>query len=200
MSIKNIIGSILAVAAFGSFALAQGGQPNQPSRDGRGSAPGAERGDFGRRSGDRGLRMMAPRMMDFNRLNLTDAQKQRVQALQENQRRMWETNQAQFEEMGRLMRLKREGLLTTEQGTRLTSLQAQMKTNMDRMQADLLAILTPEQRILADQMRNERGGRMRGMRDGGRIRLDRRGPGRPNRPGAPGRVGMPPPPPAPANN
>src|SRR5687768_1269046 len=135
MSFKNIIGSVLAVAAFGSFAMAQGGQPNQPPKDGRGDRRGGEMRARG--FGGEGVRMMRPGRMDFNRLNLTDAQKQRIQSLHENQRRSWETNKAQFEEMGKLMRLKREGLLTTEQGTRLTALQAQMKTNSDRMQADL---------------------------------------------------------------
>ena len=181
MLIKRFVFSILAVAMLGSFALAQGGgtnPPKQPQRDG-----------FGRRDGDgRGFGMMRhgggmPGMMDFSRLNLTDAQKQRIQAILDSQRQSAQTNQAQFEEMGRLMMLKRQGLLTTEQGTRLTALEAQMTSNRDRVRNDILAVLTPEQKTIFDQMQNERGERMRGMRDDG---FRRRGPGGPKPSEGPG--------------
>lgn len=196
MSFKNIVVSVCAAAAFSTFAMAQGGQqPNQPPRE-----MGMGRGGGGREAGERGMGGMGRGMrkqggMDFSRLNLTDAQKQRIQSLMDNSKKTMESNKAQFEEMGKLMRLKREGLLTTEQGTRLTSLQAQMKTNGDKMQSDLLAILTPEQRVLVEQMKNDRGGRMKGMRD----KMQQRGPGgqnRMNRPGRPnGGQNQPPPPP-----
>lgn len=115
--------------------------------------------------------------MDFARLNLTDAQKVRVQAVMDNYDRTRQASQAQFEEMGRLMRLRREGLLTSEQGTRLTSLEAQMTTNAERVRSELLAILTPEQRTVYEQMRNDRGdGGRRGRGDG----MMRGAPGRMN--------------------
>lgn len=148
MSIKNIIVSAFAVAAFSSVAMAQSGQPGQPPKDSMGK-PGSERMDRGRRS-NRGRGMRRGGMMNFDRLNLTDAQKQRIQAIQASAKNSREANKAQFEEMGNLMRLKREGLLTTEQGTRLTALQAQtqtqMKANMDKMQADILSVLTSDQK------------------------------------------------------
>lgn len=156
MSVKNFFGLILAVAAFGSFALGQEARPNQP----RGTGFGRGERDFARGDDDRGFGQMRAGRIDFGRLNLTDAQKQQIQTLLENSRKSMDATRAQFEEMGNLMRLKREGLLTTEQGNRLTALQAQMKTNMDRMQNDILAVLT-----LVTQMQNERGG-MKGMRDG----------------------------------
>src|SRR5215212_1544714 len=107
MSIRNIIVSILAVAAFSSFTLAQGSQPRQPQpgggSGGQGMGRGEGRGDGERRMGDGGgFGMRRPGGIDFNRLNLTDAQKQRIQALQEGTKKSWETNQAQFQEMGRL--------------------------------------------------------------------------------------------------
>lgn len=196
MSIKNIVFSILAIAVFSSFALAQGGgrtnqpnQPNQPPRDGVG------RGDRERGMGGSGFRMMRPRggmpgMFDFNRLNLTDAQKQRIQTILDTNRQSAQNNQAQMEEMGRLMMLKRQGLLTTEQGTRLTALEAQMTSSRDKFRNDIIGVLTPEQRTLFEQMQNERGGRMRGMRDGGGMR---RGPGGQNRPMGGGNPQQPPP-------
>lgn len=202
MSIKNIFLSILAITVFGSFAFAQGGgrsnqpnQPNQPQRDSFGRRNDSDgRGRFD----NRGFGMMRggmPGMIDFNRLNLTDAQKQRIQSLLESNRQSAQNNQAQFQEMGRLMMLKRQGLLTTEQGTRLTLLEAQMTSNRDRMRSDLLAILTPEQRTVFEQMQNERrggpgGDGMRRMRE---RTFQRRGPGGPARSGAPLGGGTPPP-------
>ena len=196
MTIKNLVVSIFAVAAFGSAVLAQGGQ--QPPREGMGR--GGER-----QMGERGMMRMqvrrpgGPGGIDFNRLNLTDAQKQRIQTLLENNRRTSETNRAQFEEMGKLMGFKRQGLLTTEQGTRLTALQAQMKTDADRRQNELMAVFTPEQKTLVEQMQNERGRGMRGMGGGQNRRMlqMRRMPGAPNRPNRPN---QPPPPPPSQNN
>ena len=118
-------------------------------------------------------------MMDFNRLNLTDDQKQKIQTLQTSHKTMMEANKTQMEEMGKLSQLKREGLLTSAQGTRLTALEAQMqtqmKTNMEKMQNDVLAILTPEQKVLVEQMKKQRVDGMKGMRNGGPQQ--RRGPG-----------------------
>ena len=118
-------------------------------------------------------------MMDFNRLNLTDDQKQKIQALQTSHKTMMEANKTQMEEMGKLSQLKREGLLTSAQGTRLTALEAQMqtqmKTTMEKMQNDVLAILTPEQKVLVEQMKKQREDGMKGMRNGGPQQ--RRGPG-----------------------
>lgn len=182
MAIKNIIISAFAVAAFSSIAMAQTEQPNQPSEKVM-RKPGVQRMEKGKRTNRRqgmgmrrgmrggamGMRRGSMRMMNFDRLNLTDAQKQRIQAIQASSRGSREANKSQFEEMGNLMRLKREGLLTSEQGTRLTALQAQMQTqmkaNMEKMQADILSVLTPDQKTLLNQMRNQRSGG-RGMRGG----------------------------------
>jgi Spy/CpxP family protein refolding chaperone len=196
MSIKNIIVSIFAVAMFSTFALAQGAPPNMPKdggpkKEGMGGGPGG-RGGFGK--DERGMRdggMRGPGM-DFNRLNLTDAQKQKIQALQESAMKSRESNKAQFEEMGKLMQLKREGLLTAEQGTRLTALevqmQTQMKTNMEKMQNDLLSVLTADQKVLFEQMKKEREERGKGRGEDGQKR---RGPG--GGQGGPGQKTPPPP-------
>jgi Spy/CpxP family protein refolding chaperone len=194
MSIKNFVALILTFFAFSSLATAQsgGGQPNQPPTprgglDRRGDG-GSGRGGFGDRQ--RGGEMMRQRRMhtgsgmnDFSRLNLTDAQKQRIQTILETNRRTAETSQAQFEEMRRLMQLRGQGLLTTEQGTRLTSLEAQMTGNRDRMRNDILGVLTAEQRTLFEQMQNQRGGGVRGMRE--RMFQRRGGPGGLMRPRGP---------------
>lgn len=59
MSIKSVIFSIFAVAAISGSAMAQGGQPNQPPKDGdRAEKRGGERMDRvgrGRRSGGMGM-------------------------------------------------------------------------------------------------------------------------------------------------
>lgn len=171
MSIKKIIVSTFAVAVFGAATMAQTRQPNDAPKSPMGK-PGTERMERGPR-GDKGRGMMGRErgmrrggMMNFERLNLTDAQKQRIQAIQASAKNSREANKSQFEELGNLMRLKREGLLTGEQGTRLNSLQvqmqAQMKSSMDKMQSDILAVLTPDQKTLLDQMRNQRPGGERG--------------------------------------
>lgn len=175
MAIKKIIVSAIAIAAFGSAAFAQTPQPNQPPKEGM-IRPGAGKMERGLRGGNgrrlgmmrRGAGMRRGGMMNFDRLNLTDAQKQRIQAIQASARNSREASKSQFEEMGNLMRLKREGLLTSEQGTRLNALQVQMQTQMranaEKMQADILAVLTPDQKTLLGQIRNQRteGRRMRG--------------------------------------
>ena len=169
MSIKNIVLTGFAIAAFGATAMAQAPQ-------GMGQKSG-EPGRRGRMDGERrGAGMMGGRMgMSFEKLNLTDAQKQKIQAIQDSASSAREANKSQFEEFGKLMRLKREGLLTNEQGTRLTALQVQMQTqmksSMDKMQADILAVLTPDQRTLLEQSRmqgpgGERGGMRGGQRPG----------------------------------
>lgn len=184
MSIKNIIISGFAVTAFGTIAMAQGGQPNQApkepmGRPGAGKMEREPRGDKDGRGGmigrgmRRGMGMRRGGMMNFERLNLTDAQKQRIQAIQASAKNSRESNKTQFEEVGNLMRLKREGLLTGEQGTRLTALQVQMQTqmksSMDKTQSDIMAVLTPDQKTLLDQMKNQRpGGNRGGMRGGPR--------------------------------
>lgn len=194
MSIKNIIISGFAVAAFGTVAMAQTGQPNQPPQGPMGR-PGAEKmGKGPRGEGGPGRGMMGRGMgmrrggMNFERLNLTDAQKQRIQAIQASAKNSTEANKTQFEEFGNLMRLKREGLLTSEQGTRLNALQVQMQTqmkaNMDKMQADIMAVLTPDQKTLLEQTRMQRPGGERGRMRGGQ---------RPGQPPMPNGAGVPPP-------
>jgi len=197
MSIKNIIVSAFAVAAFSSLAMAQPGQtgrqPGDGDRMGRPGGANMERGRRDRKPRMTGRGMMlrggerrGMRMMNFSRLNLTDAQKQRIQSIQNSARSSMEANQPQRQEMGNLMRLQREGLLTTEQGTRLNAMQVQMqtqmRTNAERMQTEILAVLTADQRVLLEQGRQGRGANRRMM------------PGQPRRPGAPNQGTTPPPP------
>jgi Spy/CpxP family protein refolding chaperone len=179
MSIKKIFLTGFAVAAFGSLAMAQGGQPNQPPRgDREGGMRGRPemRGDRdGKRGGKGGMRGFAMRRggrgMNLERLNLTDAQKLRIQAIQQSARSAREANKSQFEELGNLMRLKREGLLTDEQGTRLNALQVQMQTrmraDMEKMRNDILSVLTPDQKTLFEQGRGEGAGNRRMRRPNG---------------------------------
>lgn len=190
MNIRNLLATLMVIAFAGSIALAQGGQPRQPNQSPDGMKRGMGRGDGdgrrmpgrmrdGNRGGFRGMRGM-----DFNRLNLNDSQKQRIQAVFDNARRSSEANQTQFEEMGNLMRLKREGLLTTEQGNRLTALEAQMTTSREKMRSDILAVLTPEQKTLYEQIGNQprRGGGMMRMRAPGAPGQPRMAPRAPNAP------------------
>lgn len=178
MNIKNVIVSAFAVATFSAATFAQVNPPQPPEpanrqergervgkRGGGDKRPGMRRGGMRRGAMMRGALMRRNRM-NFDRLNLTDAQKQRIQAIQASAQNSREGNKAQFEEMRNLMRLKRQGLLTTEQGTRLTALQVQMqtqmRTSMEKTRNDIMAVLTADQKTLLNQMNNQRPMR-RGM-------------------------------------
>ncbi len=188
MSIKNIIVSIIAVATLSTFSMAQGGRPNQPPRGGGGEnregmrppgGGGMQRGGGQERREMDGMQQRGRGMgMAFGALNLTDDQKQKIQALHESHKTMMEANKAQMEEMGKLMGYKRSGLLTSAQGTRLTALEAQMetrmKTNSEKMQADLMTVLTADQKVLFEKMKQRRP---EGMKRPGGGQEKRGGPG-----------------------
>lgn len=190
MNIKNLLATFMTIVFAGSIAMAQNNPPRQPNQgpDGMKRGMGRDGGDRNRMRGDRMPGGRGMRGMDFNRLNLNDSQKQRIQTLMDNNRKSFEANKTQFEEMGNLMRLKREGLLTTEQGNRLTTLEAQMTANREKMRNDILAVLTPEQKTLYEQMgnqpRGDRGGMMR-MRAPGGPGQGRPAPMSPNAPPPP---------------
>ncbi len=154
MSLKrkfiSTVALAVAVGAFGTFAAAQETPTQSENSTPRAERP--ERGEFGKgmRGGKRGGdRMM---MRSFEKLNLTDAQKEQIRAIYENQRAQ---NQPQMEEMRGLMMKKRDGVITADEQTRLKELRTQTKQTNDQTRASILAILTPEQRAQLDGMKQE---------------------------------------------
>jgi protein CpxP len=161
MSLKNKIlttaALTLAVGAFSTFASAQTGGDSttdsnvqkQERREGRG---------FGRRGGfDKGMRGDKRGggkfgMHGLRGIELTDAQKEQVRTIMESNRA---ANQATFEEFRALRKAKRSGTLDATQQTRLETLKAQMKQNAEATQAQVLAVLTAEQRTQLEQRKQE---------------------------------------------
>ena len=134
---------LVAFVAFGASAYAQ-------------NAPQTERG-FGKGDGHK--------MRRFERLDLTEAQRGQIRAIFENYKN---NTRAQHEELRQLHSQQRSGgQLSAEQQTRFTQLRDQLRVAKERQHAEVLAILTPEQRAEAETFRSE-GRRHRGEKHGGR--------------------------------
>ncbi len=144
MSLKNKFFSALTMAfalvAFSTFASAQEttktDSDNTQKREWRkGKRDGMGKGF---RRGGKGGGMM---MRGFRDLNLTDAQKTQIRTIMEANR----PDQTAFEEMKTLRQAKRDGSLTAEQKERLKTLRQQSREKGQAVQAQILAVLTPEQ-------------------------------------------------------
>lgn len=161
MSLKNKIFTTVtlafAVGAFSSLASAQTTTAPQPDamqkqekREGRGFGRRGERGDKGMRGGDhRGGKFG---MHGLRGVNLTDAQKEQLRGIMEANRTAGKTN---HEEFRTLREAKRAGTLTAEQQEKLQTMREQMKQNAEQTRAQVLAILTPEQRTQLEQQKME---------------------------------------------
>lgn len=172
MSLRNkLVGAgmtLCVVLALVVTAFAQ--QPQGPPPD-RGTRPEG----MGRRSGMAGReRMRGPGAHDLRgvlrELNLTDAQKEQVRAT--IQRNM-EGTKAQREELRQLAEKRRQGALTTEEEARAKTLRDQLFNSMKGRHADLLAILTPEQKARLEEIEKTRKERRKEMRERHKDRGDR---------------------------
>lgn len=100
----------------------------------------------------------------LRRLNLTDAQRQQVGAIVERFR----TNTASQREELRQLHEQRQQVgdeLTAEQRERARALHEQIRQAGESMNAEILAVLTPEQRAQLDQMREQFRARRQQMRE-----------------------------------
>lgn len=124
------------------------GDTPQGRAEGGGKGYGMKRGrgpGFGRRGHGRRV---------FSQLDLTDAQKEQLRALRETQR---QRNQPRREEMRRIFESARQGGgLTEQQRERLRQLHEEMRAVIEVDRAEMLNILTPEQRARLEQLRQER--------------------------------------------
>ncbi|MCU1291033.1 MAG: hypothetical protein JWN60_3262 [Acidobacteria bacterium] len=146
-----------AVGTFSTYASAQtapapsqqDGVQKQEKRDGRGFG---KRGGFGKgMRGEKGMRG-GFEMRGLRGINLTDAQKEQIRTIMETNRT---ANQASHEEFRTLAQAKRGGTLTAEQQERLRVLREQMKQNAEASKAQVLAVLTAEQRAQLEQQTQE---------------------------------------------
>ena len=153
----SAITSAFAVFTFAAFVSAQDTNTNQQNptqkedkfkKRGFGKGDGSGKGMRGKGAGF---------MREFRKLNLTDAQKEQIRTIMESNR----PNQATSQEMREIMEVRRNGgTLTDAQKDRLKTLRKEMKQNGEKVQGQVLAILTPEQRTQLEQIRAERKQKM----------------------------------------
>jgi periplasmic protein CpxP/Spy len=166
MSSKNrfFTGVTLAVAvgAFATFASAQETTTTTP-QEGVTKQETRERGfgkrdGFGRHGGKHGM------MRGLRGIELTDTQKEQIRAIREANR----PDDTNKEEIRTLMEAKRAGNLTAEQQEKLRAFKQQRREKAQAVQAQVLAILTPEQLQQLEQKKQEmkqRWEQRRQMRD-----------------------------------
>ena len=156
MSLKNkfipAITLAVAVGAFSTFTSAQ--TTTAPSQqDGVQKQEKREKRGFGRRGGfDKGMRGGKFGMHGLRGVNLSDAQKEQLRTIMEENRA---ANQTSHEEFRSLREARRNGTLTADQQSRLQTLREQMKQSAEQTRAKVLAILTPEQRTQIEQQKEE---------------------------------------------
>ncbi|MDQ1592850.1 MAG: motif family protein [Pyrinomonadaceae bacterium] len=162
--------ALLSIAAFAQQTNApqqQGGNgEGRVGRHGRmkdggkgGGLLRGERGERGERGGERG--MMGRRAL--HRLNLSEAQRNQ---LREVEARYGQSFKTQRQEMRQLIELRQQGAtLTPEQQQRAQQLRGELRDSAERMHAELLALLTPEQRDQLKRMREEGEARRKQRRE-----------------------------------
>jgi Spy/CpxP family protein refolding chaperone len=153
------------LTAFGAAAQAQqpsiqnpGPETQAPGQMGRGEGRGHRRGP-----GPGGA--FGPGVM--RELNLTDDQRNQVRSVIEQ---TFTGNKAVREELQQLAEKRRQGTFTAEDQARARTLHEQMQASMRETETKLAAILTPEQKAKAEELKKERnanverfGGRRRGF-------------------------------------
>ncbi|CAN5686524.1 hypothetical protein BH24ACI2_BH24ACI2_09640 [soil metagenome] len=147
-----------AFVAFTTFVSAQDTSTTQ-QQDSANKQEKRERKEFGRRGGERlfdkegrGGKHHGGKMRGLEQLNLTDAQKTQIKGLMESSRT---ANQGAFQEIRDLKMKKRDGIITTEEQTRMQQLKTQLKASAEQTHSSILAVLTPEQRTQLEQIKEQ---------------------------------------------
>jgi protein CpxP len=140
----------MATALASAFSTALAQQPQGPPTD---RGPRAER--MGRRGDREGGRMRGGEMGSqlFRALDLTDAQKEQLRAAGKQTR---EATRTQREELRQLAEKRRAGSLTAAEEARARALREEIQASMRNNHANLLSILTPEQKAKLEELRKER--------------------------------------------
>jgi Spy/CpxP family protein refolding chaperone len=153
MSLNSRFLSIFAlVAAFSVAALAQDTvKPVDPS-----AAP--EKGYGARKhGGPEGFRgMRGGPGFELRGVNLTDAQKEQIHTIMENNK----PDQASMNQMRTLMEAKRNGTLTAEQNDQLKAARQNAMGKHKAVHEQIMAVLTPEQLQQVEQNKQEMKKRM----------------------------------------
>ena len=137
----SALGLLAALALFSLAAMAQ--DTTTPATPGT-PAPGAKgqhRG-FGGPEGRRGPGGPDGMMMgELRDINLTDAQKQQIHTIMENNK----PDQAQMEQMRTLMDAKRNGTLTADQEAQLKTFHQERMAKGKQIHDQIMGVLTPDQ-------------------------------------------------------
>ena len=148
------------LSVFGGVAAAQQTAAQNPGPVAK--SPGLTRPGEGR-----GFRRRLERRRGFGpgvlrELNLTDDQRQQIQAIV---KQTFTGNKAAREELQQLGEKRRQGTLTDEEQSRAKTLHAQMRASMRDTETKLAGILTPEQKTRAEEIRKERRANPERFRD-----------------------------------
>jgi Spy/CpxP family protein refolding chaperone len=165
----SLVAGLVATLAAAAFAQATTTAPQDGAedREGRRRIEGRMRGRGrlmgGRREGRRGGDRPGMEGRVLKRLNLSDAQRGQ---LREIETRYGQSFKAQREELHQLIELRLGGAtLTPEQQQRAQQLRGEARDNGERMRAEILALLTPEQRDELKRIREEGAARRNAKRD-----------------------------------
>jgi Spy/CpxP family protein refolding chaperone len=151
---KKLMGTGLTLGLiFATSAVAFAQQPTNAPQDNGQQQEGMRRG----RGGHRGMGKRGPggmlRLM--HQLNLTDAQRQQIRAIQD---RFESSTKSQREEMRRLHE-STQGEPSAEAQARMQALRAEIGQTMRAQHQEVLNILTQEQRAQLERMKEERKAR-----------------------------------------
>ncbi|HEX8068444.1 MAG TPA: Spy/CpxP family protein refolding chaperone [Pyrinomonadaceae bacterium] len=160
---STVIKTGLTLALTGALGLTtfaqtpQPAAPQQPQTEGPHKGHGRGQKGFGReRRGFHGG--------GLRQLNLTDAQREQIRAIHQ---RYAQTYAPQREELRTIMQARRAGgTLTAEQEARARELHEQFRANGEKLHAETLAVLTPEQREQLKQLHEQRQQRREERRKG----------------------------------
>ncbi len=145
MSLKSKISSAItlafAVAAFATFTVAQDAAKTQDDSNQKMEHRGGHRGMGGDKAGRHGG--MRGGMFGLRGIELTDAQKEQVRQIHEANK----PSESQMAEMKAFREAHKDGgEITDAQREQMKAFHQQMRSKKESVRAQVLAILTPEQR------------------------------------------------------
>jgi Spy/CpxP family protein refolding chaperone len=154
---KKLTGASLALGLIFTFSAAIFAQ--QPVQEDNGQQQ--REGRMGRRREGPGKGGHGGVLRLMSQLNLTDAQQQQLRAIQE---RFEASTKTQREELRKLHESNQGGTLSADTQARVEALRTEMNQAMKTTRAEMLAVLTADQRTQFEQLVKERKARHEEMR------------------------------------
>ena len=150
----------LTLGLFFTFSDSSFAQQTQPEGQGV-ETPQQQTERLGKRRGRKAAHRAGHMMRIFRELELTDAQREQARSIIE---RYAASTKPQREELRQLRQQRAQGALSTDAEARAQSLRAEIRQTHESLRAELLAVLTPEQRAKFDQIKQEFKSRREAMR------------------------------------